>query len=359
MLIDQNVSQLVKDHESLVGLFAAQPAMTRHFLDSQAGSVLAGVEAGRIRIRYQLPDRIVLLDGTTLAIPSSSRPQQVGGLLARMRRADRLELLLSSLVSLEHSLNPGLSVCGSLLRYSLAHHILYRTLPDGRSVQYRPESSDDIPSIPVGIVPPGALLAGSDAVAEENGHSEPASRLQVPFVEAARRFYLPQWVAFGEDGRLLAGSMAEAEAMIASLQKSIRLLREALAFCPSLVADETYQRKRAGLLGQLVNQGRALARAYTGEIIAGVRARGAAGSLNRGLQISLPFFDDDSLSLQTYPVEVIPAGRILFIPAFVVRAARLSAAKVRQDRQFSTTTRRHLLAQLDMMEHAFNGHSRK
>ena len=106
-----------------------------------------------------------------------------------------------------------------------------------------------------------------------NGRGE----LLVPYVPAARRFYLPQWVAFDEEDRLLVKSSNEAEAHVASMQRFLAMLHAAVALAPYIVADEEYQQKRYGMLGQLVNQGRALARYETGEIIRTIqqRARGA------------------------------------------------------------------------------------
>jgi hypothetical protein len=52
-------------------------------------------------------------------------------------------------------------------------------------------------------------------------------------------------------------------------------------------------------------------------------------------------------------MEVIPAGRIMFIPAFVVRAAQGEQAKAAQDTRLNASTRRHLLAQLKALETAF------
>ncbi len=52
-------------------------------------------------------------------------------------------------------------------------------------------------------------------------------------------------------------------------------------------------------------------------------------------------------------LEVIPAGRIMFTPAFVVRATRGEQAKVAQDTRLNASTRRHLLTQLKNLETAF------
>jgi hypothetical protein len=51
--------------------------------------------------------------------------------------------------------------------------------------------------------------------------------------------------------------------------------------------------------------------------------------------------------------EVIPSGRIMFIPALVVRASRGEQAKVAQDTRLNASTRKHLLVQLKSLETAF------
>jgi hypothetical protein len=50
---------------------------------------------------------------------------------------------------------------------------------------------------------------------------------------------------------------------------------------------------------------------------------------------------------------IIPAGRIMFVPAFVVRAALEEQAKLAQDTRFNPSTRKHLLNELEMLEKAF------
>ena len=59
--------------------------------------------------------------------------------------------------------------------------------------------------------------------------------------------------------------------------------------------------------------------------------------------------------MNTYYFEVIPAGRVMFVPAFVVRAARDESAKIAQDTRLSPSTRKHLLGELRMLEQAFEG----
>ena len=175
----------------------------------------------------------------------------------------------------------------------------------------------------------------------------------VPFVPYARKFFLPQWVAFDEDGGMLAKSVDEAQAHIRSMQRFMEVLFLAVALEPYVSADPEYAKKRYGMLGQLVNQGRALATYQTQAIVARIKERAAAGSLNRGLRLSLPYFDDQELKIDLSKFEVIPSGRIMFVPAFVVRAVRQEEVKVSQDTRLNPSTRKHLLHLLELLEEAF------
>jgi hypothetical protein len=107
------------------------------------------------------------------------------------------------------------------------------------------------------------------------------------------------------------------------------------------------------MLGQLVNQGRALAWHMTNTIITTIKERAGAQSLNRGLELYLPYFDDQALELKLHHFIVIPAGRIMFVPAFVVRAAQEEQAKVTQDTRLSPSTRKYLLNELSYLEKSF------
>ena len=171
----------------------------------------------------------------------------------------------------------------------------------------------------------------------------------MPFVPAAQRFYLPQWVAFDNQCHLLVNSVNEAEAHLAYMQSFVAVLHRAISLAPYIVADPEYQQKRYGMLGQLINQGRAMAWYETGEIIRIIRHRAASHDLNRWLSLSLPYLDDQALEMHTHDFVVIPAGRIMFVPAFVVRAAQEEAANVAQDTRLSKSTRKYLLSELNQL----------
>jgi hypothetical protein len=138
----------------------------------------------------------------------------------------------------------------------------------------------------------------------------------------------------------------------------MEVLFMAVALAPYISADKEYAQKRYGMLGQLVNQGRALAVYQTRAIIARIKERADSGNLNRGLSLSLPYFDDQELRIDISKFEVIPAGRIMFVPAFVVRAVRQEEVKVSQDTRYNPSTRKHLLGLLDMLERAFEAEDR-
>jgi hypothetical protein len=120
-----------------------------------------------------------------------------------------------------------------------------------------------------------------------------------------------------------------------------------------MIADEMWQQKRYGMLGQLVNQGRLLAHYQSQEIIQTIKGRVAEHRLDRGLRLSLPYFNDQKLSIENYDFIIIPAGWVMFVPAFAVLAAREQQVKIAQDAQLSFTTRRHLTAELHDLELAF------
>ena len=360
-LADNAVSQLRQEYIGYQDLFQVQPPLVQRFLETQASSIAEAVIQGLSQVRFTLPDRVVLQkqegEAKTANVPSESREQMTGGLMDKLTRTDLRTALRLRLGELEQSSNRAVAVSAVLLRHALVMHFVHNMLPSGRSVQYAVVDGEEIPSIPLSgeLEPESAITAATDAIALEEERGEAGrGELLVPYVEAARRFYLPQWVAFDDEGHLLVGGVNEAEADIASMQRYLLVLHTAVGMAPYMVADDEYQRKRYGILGQLVNQGRALARYQVGEIIRTIQRRASSHDLNRGLSLSLPYFNDQTLAMENYSFEVIPAGRIMFVPAFVVRAAREQEAKIAQDTRLSQSTRKHLLAELSALDQAFS-----
>jgi len=347
-----------KEYKEQEALFRAQPSIVQRFLEAQARQIADVFIQRGSRVRFSLPDRVITgMDGRSadLNVPQILREQWVGGLRERFTGTDVHTTLRERLTQLEQSPDRAVGLSAQLIRHATAMHMVYNMLPSGRSVTYMPEEDEDVPTIPISdaIEPASAITASTDAIAEEGKAEDGRGSLLVPYVPAARRFYLPQWVAFDDKDKLLVNSVTEAEAHVASMQRFLTVIFAARSLAPYMVADEEYQRKRYGMLGQLINQGRALARYQTRDIIHAIEQRVAAQSLNRGLSLSLPYFDDQELKIDIYHFVVIPAGRIMFVPSFVVRAAREEEVKVDQDTRFNTSTRKHLLMELKMLEAAF------
>jgi hypothetical protein len=348
------VPHLQQEYEIQTTLFESQPVIVQRFLESQAQFIAQALITRMARVRFSLPDRVVTQPSAngkvvTESISEAERQIKVGGALQRDVRA----ALQHRLNELEESKNQAVAASAGLLRYASAMHMVHDLLPAGRMVTYRPCEDEQIPTIPVeDEAPESAITQESDAIVEV-GSRDGRGDLQTPFVPAARKFFLPQWVAFDERGNLLVGSVKEAEAHVQSMQRYVTILHRSLSLAPYMSANEEYQQKRYGILGQLVNQGRALATFRTFEIIREIKARAEKHSLNRGLTVSLPYFDDQSLVMEISNIEIIPAGRIMFSPAFVVRAIRGEQVKAAQDTRLNASTRKHLLAQLTTLESAF------
>lgn len=357
---DSAVSLLKQEYEAQQSLFEMQPALVKRFLESQASQLADAVMQNIPQIRFILPDKVIVQDEQgngkiTYKIPNESREQLAGGLIDRLTRAGARNALRQRLSELEQSTDKGISNAALLIKHALVMYMVYDMLPSGRTVTYLAAEGEEIPSIPKAddLEADSAITATSDAIVEETQQELDRGELLVPFVPYARRFYLPQWIAFDDQDNLLVNSITEAEAHIASMQRFLNVLHTAVSIAPYIVVDKEYQRKRYGMLGQLVNQGRAFARYQTNEIIRTIKKRAAANDLNRGLSLSLPYFDDQELQLNTHYFEIIPSGRIMFVPAFVVRAARREQAMVAQDTRLSPSTRKHLLDLLHRLEKSF------
>lgn len=356
----ERMQSLEEELESNISLFQKQPTITQRFFEAQANQIADALIEHKSALRFSLPDKVVKPNVETgleeaLQIPTENRHFSVGGFLSKLTGKDIKDEIRHKIIELEHFEIQSVSLAGKMMQYAIATHLVHNVLPSGKNVQYRAESEDEqIASIPVNDdEPESAITQASDAIIEEGNDKANRGELQVPYIPYARKFYLPQWVSFDSDDQLIAGSIKEAESNIASMQQFITILHLASSITSYIIADKVYQNKRYGMLGQLVNQGRAMSRYKIRQIIQTIKTRASTGQLNRGLSLSIPYFDDQDLILDNVHFEVIPAGRIMFVPAFVVRAAKEEADKRRQDTRFNDSTRKHLLTGLRMLEEAF------
>jgi hypothetical protein len=356
-----HANSVADEYQRLQALFSVQPQIIQRFLEVQGKQIAEAVIDGEAQVTFMLPDRVVCtienVDQPALVtIPQNQRTRSVGSFMNRFRKVELYKELRHVFAELEQSPDRAVSVAAGLLRHATVLQMVYQTLPAGRAVTYKPVDEDEsIPSIPEenGMEPESAITAATDAIAEEGKSEEGRGELLVPYVPYARKFFLPQWVAFDQNGEILVKSVDEANGHVQSMQRFMEVLFLAVALAPYISVDEEYAKKRYGMLGQLVNQGRLLAGYQTKEIIARIKERAESGNLNRGLSLSLPYFDDQVLRIDITKFEVIPAGRIMFVPAFVVRAVRQEEMKVSQDTRLNPSTRKHLLHLLELFEKAF------
>ena len=304
-------------------LYQIQPVQVRHFLELEASRMADALINRASKVDFMLPEWIIYesskgRSGELMVVPQNCRQQYIGGLLDRLKRIDIRTGLCKRLMEMEWSADQVISTSSMLIRHAIVLYMVHGVIPEGNPVTYRSLDGEEILSIP-----------------------------------SEGRFYYPQWVAFDDKGNLLVKSLTDAELFIDKLVQLMLILRMAEALAPYMVVDQNYQEKRHGILGHLVNQGRALARRETQEIIDRIKKRVASRQLNRGLYLSMPYFDDSALAMKSLGFTVIPFGRVLFTPAFVVLAARQQQADVTLKTDLSASTRKHLVAQLKTIEQAF------
>jgi hypothetical protein len=94
-------------------------------------------------------------------------------------------------------------------------------------------------------------------------------------------------------------------------------------------------------------------------IVGKIWRRARSRTLDRGLSLSLPYFDDGAMEMRQLEMEVTPRGRIMFVPAFVVVAARREIERIASEASMTEGTRRHLIELLGILEHEFGGAAAK
>ena len=166
--IIEPVSATYMEHEYLTwkARLNEQPVITRRFLESDA-QVVAGALIDRLpQARFTLPDKVELEGKVSASVPVMMREQIVGGLVNRFSRANLNNLVRARLDELQASQEPALATSAGLLRNAIAMHLVYRSLPDGRSVVYTTSEGEEIPTIPLEGEASlnSAITASADAV---------------------------------------------------------------------------------------------------------------------------------------------------------------------------------------------------
>ena len=327
-------------------LFQAQPQAIQNFFQDQARVITQAIEAGKARLRFAFPEYVMIPLSVEqpvyhkVSLAPRYRRQQVGNLLRAYHGNDLLASLIERFSELQRSNNIALATCADLLRFLVARQLL----------ESLPENADSLDATDY-------LLSESAARQNttHNHRSQLRPRLENGDDECATQspFFLPQWMAFDTNGVLIAPTEQDAKNRIQFMQDYVHRLLMILALDPAITEEDAYQKRFKGMTNQWLHQGQAYARYQTMEIIRTIRERAAQNALNRGLSLSLPYFDDQALELRSYDFEVIPAGRILFEPYFVVQAAEEAKSRVSVERSYSESTKEHLLAELDLIQKSF------
>jgi hypothetical protein len=298
--------------------FQRQSADTQRFLEEEAVRIAAALMEAKGEIRFRLPEAVLWLEKrkpepAAVGITMEIRGQKVCGLLNRLPLKDNRSAFRRRLSQLENSGYSAVRLAAGLLRYAVVRHIVHDLAPDGNDRGETVRAPEAVQK---------ESSAGSDTCAEDAQESE--------FIRAA-------------------------EGTIVRLRRGLATLHQAVSLAPYMYADDEYQSKRNALLSRLVSQGHTLANLQGRRVVRKIWRRALAGGLDRGLSLSLPYFDDQSLDMKLYGFEVIPPGRTMFVPAFVALAAAREQEKIVQQNLFHPSTRVRLLAELKSLEQAFDG----
>ena len=346
-------------------LFHSQIAATREFLEKQASWLAWAMINDLPQVCFRLPEHVAVETNSTGQVrfglvPIRHRQQKV---INRWRHLTHMTLrtaVQQRFTELESCPDSALFISAGLLRFAcsmyMVHHMVYSWWLDSclldnerslsafglREKEFRTFSRD--PAVQLFYADDDAkdVLRVHEIKTVVGGHQNNKSREQ-SVVEACQP--------------VLAEAVNDAERLMAAMQQDLSILDSAVALAPYIVAEENFHHKRFRIVGQMIQQGRALARFQLSEIIQSIHRRAASNLLNRGLSLSLPYYDDHALEMRCWQFQVIPAGRTLFSPAFVVRAVWLEQEKLSRDPCLSPSTRKHLLEELYSLERAFDDHA--
>ena len=342
--------------------FHLQTAATQDFLEKQVSWLAWAMINDLPQVCFWLPECVTFeQDGTGLVktglIPDIQRHQKVINRYRRLTHMTLCAAVQQRFAELEMCPDEAVVIGAGLIRFSCSMYLVHRVVHSCWMDTCIPDNERTFPAFMPRKIETLSFSVESGAHFSYKDHTSkdvPRSRAIKP-VEGSRQHGVPQKRSVVEECQpVLALAVDEAEKLIAILQQDLLILDIAVASTPYIVAEEDFQQKRYWIIGQLIQQGRALAQFQVKEIIHSIQQRAAENLLNRGLSLSLPYFDDHALKMRSWDFQVIPAGRTLFSPAFVVRAVWLEQVKLSWETRLSPSTRKHLLEELGSLERAFD-----
>jgi len=343
-------------------LFYLQSAATQDFLEKQAGWLAWAMMNDLPQVRFGLPERVACeVDRSGRVryemIPENHRLHKVINRWRRLTNTALRTAVQQRFAELDECPGSAVVIGAGLLRFACSMYMVRRMIHSWWSEACLPDSERSLSAFALEekefstfsrktaahFFSADAHLGGASVGQEMKpvaGSYQLSSSQEKSVVEVCQS--------------VLAEAVNEAERLMAVMQQYLAILDMAVALAPYVVADADFKHKRMRIVGQLIQQGRALAQFQVREIIQSIQLRAASDLLNRGLCLGLPYFDDHALEMRNWNFQVIPAGRTLFSPAFVVRAVWLEQEKLTRDTRLSSSTREHLLGELNELERAFD-----
>ena len=343
-------------------LFYLQSAATQDFLEKQAGWLAWAMMNDLPQVRFGLPERVACeVDRSGRVryemIPENHRLHKVINRWRRLTNTALRTAVQQRFAELDECPGSAVVIGAGLLRFACSMYMVRRMIHSWWSEACLPDSERSLSAFALEekefstfsrktaahFFSADAHLGGASVGQEMKpvaGSYQLSSSQEKSVVEVCQS--------------VLAEAVNEAERLMAVMQQYLAILDMAVTLAPYVVADADFLQKRIRIISQLIQQGRALAQFQVREIIQTIQLRAASNLLNRGLSLSLPYFDDHSLEMLWWKIQVIPAGRTLFSPAFIVRAVWLEREKLSRERCLSPSTREHLLEALTNLEWAFD-----
>jgi hypothetical protein len=285
----------------LVQAMQMQPQASQQFLHAQAASLASALQAHALRVSFELPAEIVLFaEAMPVALPSWIRRQHTQAISIPFSPPNPLQAFANRLGQLTLSDLPELKTTAQLLAFETAQAIVEQQAAD-------------------------------------------LEHVELPFSEA---------------GRLGVASIDEAEGWLKEKKFRLDLLDTAAQFCPAITEVDRYRQSSARLMRLIETQGKWLSAYLLHELVADFRRMLAEHALNRGLGFSLPYFDDRTLEVRYHNFTAIPAGRVMYTPAFVILAIQKEASRLFHNQQLSPSTRDSLLETLSAIQNVVKENSK-
>jgi hypothetical protein len=277
----------------LTQLMDIQLPATREVLQDQASSLAEALQNRDRRIYFELPSVVVLAPGNApTAIPSWLRYQRLQGLSFPFLPQNPLKSITNRLALLTFSDLPEVKVAAQLFALETAQAMV---------------------------------------------------RNQIRDLEKTDR-------PFSENGRLKMDSRVTAEVWLKDQKYKLDLLDTAAQICPAVTDMVVYRQSSARLMRLIENQGKWLSAFLLNELVADFDRLLKENSLNRGISFSLPYFDDRTLDVCYYNFSAIPAGRVMYTPAFVLLAIQKEGVRLFHNSQLSPNSRENLLQTLSAIQ---------